>query len=116
MTGVQTCALPISMFKSEGGCDGVNTSRLWMFAKIPRVKKMRLSNHAANNAMHLEVIRQGLAEKTDISIHSRSQYDTTFEYKPEANKAWYSEEFRGCGNGHYYLALDSTNALFYEDD
>ena len=30
--------------------------------------------------------------------------------------AWYSEEYRGCGNGHYYLMFDATHAIFYEDD
>lgn len=31
-------------------------------------------------------------------------------------RAWYSEEFRNCGNGHYYLMFDATHAIFYEDD
>ena len=26
------------------------------------------------------------------------------------------KEYRGMGNGHYYLALGPTHALFYEDD
>jgi hypothetical protein len=30
--------------------------------------------------------------------------------------AWYSEEYRGCLNGHYYLMFDATHAIFYEDD
>lgn len=30
--------------------------------------------------------------------------------------AWYSEEYRGCGNGHYYFALDERRAIFVEDD
>lgn len=29
---------------------------------------------------------------------------------------WYSAEYKGCGNGHYYLLLDATHALYYEDD
>ena len=29
---------------------------------------------------------------------------------------WYSKEFKGCGNGHYYLALDATHTIFVEDD
>jgi hypothetical protein len=30
--------------------------------------------------------------------------------------ASYSEEYRNCGNGHYYLMFDATHAIFYEDD
>ena len=30
--------------------------------------------------------------------------------------AWYSEEYRGCGNGWYYLMFDATHAIFYEKD
>ena len=30
--------------------------------------------------------------------------------------AWYSEEYKNCGNGHYYLAIDATHAIFCEDD
>ena len=30
--------------------------------------------------------------------------------------AWYSEEYRNCGNGWYYLMFDATHAIFYEKD
>lgn len=30
--------------------------------------------------------------------------------------AWYSEEFKNYGNGHYYLAIDEKHAIFCEDD
>lgn len=43
-------------------------------------------------------------------------YDISFSYDPKSKKAWYSEEYKGCGNGHYYLAIDSSTALFYEND
>ena len=31
-------------------------------------------------------------------------------------RAWYSEEYRGCGNGHYYLAINATHAIYYGKD
>lgn len=31
-------------------------------------------------------------------------------------RAWYSAEYKNCGNGHYYLLLDASHALFYEND
>ena len=68
------------------------------------------------NASTKEEIKQALAEKRKLSIRRTVSYDVSFEYSPENNSAWYSEEYRGCGNGHYYLALDANTALFIEDD
>ena len=31
-------------------------------------------------------------------------------------RAAYSQEYRGCANGHYYLMFDATHAIYYEDD
>lgn len=62
-------------------------------------------------------IKQALQDKTAYSTGRISlNYDVSFQYKPETQQAWYSEEYRNCGNGHYYLALDESAALFYEDD
>ncbi len=62
-------------------------------------------------------IKQALHEKKPYSTGRISlNYDVSFQYKPETQQAWYSEEYRNCGNGHYYLALDESAALFYEDD
>jgi hypothetical protein len=46
----------------------------------------------------------------------RANYDVSFVYKPEGKKAWYSEEYKNCGNGYYYIALNATTALFIEKD
>lgn len=62
-------------------------------------------------------IADALDSKQDYSsgrIHAG--YDVSFEYKADKNKAWYSEEYRNCGNGHYYIALDANMALFIEHD
>lgn len=61
-------------------------------------------------------IAKALQSKTDIREHTTAGYDITFNYQAKDNMAWYSEEYRGCGNGHYYLALNATHALYYEDD
>ena len=31
-------------------------------------------------------------------------------------RGWYSEEYRDCGNGHYYLLIDAKHAIFSEND
>ena len=43
-------------------------------------------------------------------------YDVSLRYSAEAKKAFYDEEYRDCGNGHYYLALDANTAVFCEND
>ena len=43
-------------------------------------------------------------------------YDHSFDYDPDRNMAWYSKEYRNCGNGYYYLALDHGTAWFIEKD
>lgn len=75
-----------------------------------------------NNAQIKENIKQFIAKKeatncdVDARYDGKLSYDISFRYKPEDNKAWYSEEYRGCGNGHYYVAIDGSAALFIEND
>lgn len=92
----------------------VNVEILWHLAhRELKVKKMYFGD--ANEA-HLAEIKEGIKKGLPFSVIGYSSYDVSFEFKPEDKKAWYSEEFKGCGNGHYYLALDDTYALHYEDD
>ena len=47
------------------------------------------------------------------------QYDNDVEVKlcdDGIKRAWYSEEYRNCSNGHYYLLFDAVHAIFYEND
>ena len=57
-----------------------------------------------------------LSEKRKYSMRWTVNYNNSVEYNPDGNRAWYSEEYRGCGNGHYYLLLDEKHAAFREDD
>ena len=58
--------------------------------------------------------------KNSKDFHRRWEngYDNSVEIANRNGEklAWYSEEYRGCGNGHYYLMFDATHAIFYEDD
>lgn len=94
--------------------DVVNTNLLWNYTSIPKVKKMRFSRY--DNDTYLKDISDCMKNKVACHKSSRLGYDVSFEYNPDTNRAWYSEEYRGCGNGHYYIALDATHALFSEDD
>lgn len=100
---------------NEDGKKYVNTTIVWNYSKIAKVKKMCFAKGLYNESL-LSDIKAKMTSKEKCSIHGRYRYDVTFEYNPEKNHAWYSEEYKDAGNGHYYLALDATHALFAEDD
>lgn len=57
-----------------------------------------------------------LNQVKEFKYNSLYNYDVGFSYNPKQKKAWYSEEFKNCSNGHYYLALNNTHAFFIEND
>lgn len=110
---------------NEKGMDNINISCLWDYYCIPTVKKMRFTPtkprryakfETARNEEILNTIQGHMDRKEKYRTSGQASYDVSFEYNPDTNRAWYSEEYRGCGNGHYYIALDATHALFSEDD
>lgn len=65
-----------------------------------------------------EEVEKAIAEKQNYSRRWTHGYDNSLEivFDKEYPRAWYSEEYRGCGNGWYYLMFDATHAIFYEKD
>ena len=64
-------------------------------------------------------ISEAIGNKTDCHYRWTNGYDNTISVevcKDGKFRGWYSEEYRECGNGHYYLLFDATHAIFYEDD
>ena len=92
------------------------TEILFHFVEPLTIKKMRFDNDKRMNEFKLNQIKEAIQNKQEIEIYGRTSYDVRFHYKPNENKAFYSEEFRGKGNGHYYIALNEKYALFMEDD
>jgi len=105
---------PRLIHKNDRGEDFVNPGVLWHMDKPAQVKKMRFVR-GDYNERYLAQIAEALANKTVLSLRSRYKYDISFDYVPPCN-AWYSEEYKDCGNGHYYLVLDATHAMFEEND
>lgn len=93
----------------------INTSILWPHNSLPKVKKMRFDRGSYNDA-YLTRIKAAMEAGKKHHESGTHGYDISFEYNPEKKVAWYSEEYRNTRNGHYYIALDSTHALFVEDD
>jgi len=98
----------------ETGEEYYNTIILQQLIYPLKIKKMNFDKYS--NGDKSERIERAMQKRTQISIRGRTSYDISFEYDPEKNMAWYSEEYRDCGNGHYYLALNNKYAVFWEDD
>jgi len=90
----------------------VDLNIVWHMIHMPRVKKM---NFGSDNEKKLKEIAESVAKQEPCSVSGMTKYDVTFSYKPPC-WAFYSEEYRGKAHGHYYIALDTTHALFWEDD
>ena len=100
--------------KYDNGNEGI-LSMLFITGGRPlKIKKMYFGKE--RNELILNRIKKAMEEKRPIQEWGTSSYDVSFEYNPKYNKAWYSEEYRGKGNGHYYIALNNAYALFMEDD
>ena len=77
-------------------------------------------NHKSWNREEMKnSITEHINNKQNYSYAWRNGYDNSIELNFDCDdhyRGWYSEEFMGCGNGHYYLLFDATHAIFYEDD
>jgi len=107
--------LKYPLLKDGDRTDTVNTTVIWQMRDLPNVKKMRFCKGSYNDNQ-LQQIKNAIDTQTKFSTFGRVSYDISFEYNPEKKKAWYSEEYKGCGNGHYYLALDATHAIYWDKD
>lgn len=64
-------------------------------------------------------IKERLNKKEDYNTRWRKNYDNSIEIKmgqDDIYRGFYSEEYKNCGNGHYYLLFDEKHAIFYEND
>lgn len=82
--------------------------RCWKSIAWSKWERERMSAEVA------ECIKNG----TDFHRRWENGYDNSVEIANRNGEklAWYSEEYRGCGNGWYYLMFDATHAIFYEKD
>ena len=107
---------PKLVLLNTDGKEYINMSFIWMWYKIPKVEKMRFYKYNSSNDFELKRIAEKMLAKETHHARGDYQYDISFEYNAEKKRAWYSKEYRGCGNGYYYLALDATHAMFSEKD
>lgn len=99
----------------DEGKEHFDSSIVWYMHIPAKIKAMWFGKHERNDH-YKNQIAEAMRNKTPLHFRTTAGYDVSVEYNPDLKKMWYSEEYRGCGNGHYYLALNATHALFYEDD
>lgn len=104
---------PFMIRKRDDGTDYLDTDYIYEFSNLI-TKSMYFGRWL--NKKYKEQIKECLEKKEDIKIFERVNYDVSFSYDAEKGLAWYSEEYKNCGNGHYYIALDENTALFCEND
>lgn len=82
--------------------------------------KLKSTYFGGCNARYKEKIKEHIARKENLTLRAYTNYDVTFEMDFDREdgipRAWYSEEYRNCGNGHYYLAVSENCAIFCEND
>lgn len=80
------------------------------------IKTMRFEKY---DRVHFEnKIADCIKNKLDFRYRWRNGYDNMIQIKfdNDTARAWYSEEYKDCGNGHYYFLLDNKHVIFAEDD
>ena len=63
-------------------------------------------------------VKNAIGNKDKYHDRWRGSYDYSLTLTNDENvhRGWFSAEYKGCGNGHYYLLMNENYALFYEDD
>ncbi len=62
----------------------------------------------------IQLLKEAIENRKDVYVFSYKKYDATASI--ERDKGFLSLEYRGLGNGHYYILIDEQHALFEEDD
>lgn len=100
----------------EMGLNRFGTDSLW--ATIH--KGFKKINYLFENCNAQVQFTLAVKERIDYSDYWRKGYDNSVSCKLDKQdgimRAWYCEEYKGYGNGHYYLAVNATHAIFCEDD
>jgi hypothetical protein len=103
----------ITEFLRDKGIEHISPDKFQCLCQTNCIKTV---NWGRGNEWIKEGFQNALEEKRKFMRRWTVGYDNSIEYNPEGEMAWYSEEYRGFGNGHYYLLLDERHISFREDD
>lgn len=97
----------------------LNTENKYKTTTIQSNKPRLYTDNGYQYKRCLENIKKHLDNKEDFRYGWESNYDVSIEGKMCSDgiyRGWFSLEFRGCGNGHYYLLVNEKQAVFAEND
>lgn len=108
----------------DGFYDNVYTNKKYSF-KFPELLDSLLSK-GLYKIPYDKYIADEQRNKVKTAIDNKSEhgerwygnydYSITLTNDKNVHRGWFSAEFKGCGNGHYYLLINENYALFYEND
>jgi hypothetical protein len=86
-----------------------------------RIEKYKTTTLTSNKMPIIDHqrLKEAIKNREDIIIYWRGSYDYSVHCKKCEDgdyRMWFSAEYKGCGNGHYYLLLDDNHCIFVEDD
>ena len=84
----------------------------------PRSPFLSINLYKSVKADVTEKMRLAIKENKDFSYVWRKGYDNSVEIRKHDDElcGWYSNEYKGCGNGYYHFLLDEKHALYGEKD
>ena len=104
---------PFIVYKCEDGTMALNTDYCWELSAV----NLKTMYFGYRNKYFKDRIKEALKNKENYDTgRIVVNYDNSFSYNADRNQAYYDEEFRDCGNGHYYIALNENVAWFLEND
>ena len=107
---LQKIAIEMGRDKLSFHCDGI------IYTAKRGIKRVNYDTHTKMS--DISMVEEGIKQGRLYNHKWYKGYDNSVEVKTNGDIicGWYSEEYKGCGNGHYYLLLDARHAHFYEDD
>jgi hypothetical protein len=103
----------------EGGMFSFIKTHQIYYAFCKRKCWKSIAYHPCEREFYNDFVRNIIKEHQNYSKRWTNGYDINLEVRSDEDgriRGWYSEEYVGCANGHYYLLFDATHAIFYEDD
>ena len=97
------------------GLKGISAT---LFHSLANKGAIKAIDFGGEGEWYREEFEEAIRENRPFSGRYRSRYDISLSVEPKdgVKRAFYSEEYKDCGNGYYYLAIDHAHAVFLEKD
>jgi hypothetical protein len=93
--------------------EGFETLGLW--GRFKTVYLTSCTGESTDIHKIITELKEAIEHDRPYSVSWRGNYDYSIWYEP-GSPATFAAEYRGMGNGHYYVLINEKLALFLEDD